>query len=106
MNRLAALAAALVLVSCADAKPPPEAFAKCKPCHGLPGAGGTKMAPDLAESAYTPGQFASQVKLGSQWEGKPAKHSSYRAKTMPPRPDVTQADVDAIYQYVQARKKG
>ncbi|MBI4827915.1 MAG: c-type cytochrome [Nitrospinae bacterium] len=105
MKRLAALAAALVLASCADKAAAPVAYAKCKPCHGVPGAGGTKMAPDLLESSYTLEQFTMQAQSGSQWEGKPAKHQSYRTKSMPPRPEVTQEDTDAIFRYVQTFKK-
>lgn len=78
----------------------PSAYKKCKVCHGNPGEGGTRHAPDLAASGMTLKQFKTQVAKGSRWDGKPPKNPEYRYKKMPAQIGVSETDVERIYNFV------
>lgn len=84
----------------------PTAYKKCRVCHGAPGEGGTRHAPDLAESRMTPEQFRTQVAKGSKWDGKPPKIPAYKYKKMPAQIGVSDADVERIYNFVSNIRDG
>jgi len=79
----------------------PAAYKKCRNCHGTPGGGGTKAAPDLAESELSFEQFRNQALNGSEWEGKPPKNWKYRWKKMPPQVGLSDSDLKALYEYIK-----
>jgi len=96
------MAAAVVAISPAPARPAtaPAVFTRCVKCHGQPGAGGTRAAPDLAETRMNPEQFAIQVRKGSKWPDRPPKHPRYRRKEMPAQLGVTGEQIEDIYRYL------
>lgn len=74
---------------------------RCKNCHGSPGWGGTRTAPDLADTKLTFEQFEKQIKYGSNWEGKPPKRRRYRYKKMPPQLNLSESEMKSLYSYIR-----
>ncbi len=82
----------------------PPAYKKCKSCHGLPGGGGKKNGPDLANSKMTLEQYVKQVKTGSKWEGRPPKMKGFEKKKMRGSKKLTNEQIKEIYDYIKAAK--
>jgi len=101
---MAALVSLALLAAPAMAADMPKAFKKCKVCHGIPGTGKGKVGPDLATTKYTLEQVTKQVHNGSKWDGKPPKQEKYAKKKMPKQKGLSDADIKAIYDYIQASK--
>ncbi len=86
-----------------EAPKEPKAYKRCAKCHGEPGAGGTRAAPDLKISEYSLAQFKMQVQNGSNWEGRPPKKQQYRKKKMPAQRTVKEEDIETIYKYIHTQ---
>ncbi|HJM82619.1 MAG TPA: cytochrome c [Nitrospinota bacterium] len=81
----------------------PHVYGKCISCHGIPGKGNTKIAPDLADSSYTLEQMKMQVYKGSNWQNKPREKMRYRKKKMPAITKINDEEIEAIYKYVRSK---
>lgn len=81
----------------------PAAFQKCVKCHGKPGGGGTRAAPDLAESKLNHEQFIKQIKKGSRWKTRDMKHPRYRWKKMPAQRNLSDEQVELLYKYIYSK---
>lgn len=73
--------------------------ANCAACHGENAAGGTGKGPPLVHDIYNPGHhadiaFASAVRFG-------VRQHHWSFGNMPPRPEVSDADLLAIIAYVR-----
>lgn len=103
--KIVALGATLFFVApvFASSPPPPKIYQKCYKCHGAPGDGGTKQAPDLAASKLDYVQFKKQVKEGSTWKGKPKRKWKYRHKKMPAQLGLTKIELQQLYVYIHTK---
>ena len=72
----------------------------CVKCHGKLGNGGTRAAPDLAESKLNPGQFRKQIKKGSKWKTRDMKHPRYRWKKMPAQRNLSDEEIERLDKYI------
>ena len=110
------LAAALLIVACAEKTPePPRAFdpgpvpaefaageaafnQTCVACHGTR-ATGTQQGPPLIHIIYEPSHHSDEAFRRAVALGSVAHHWSFGA--MPPQPGVSADDVEAIIRYVR-----
>lgn len=72
--------------------------ANCAECHGQTG-GGTDQGPPLVHDIYNPGHHADYAFLLAARSGVRAHH--WRFGDMPPQPQVTELEVNAIVRYVR-----
>lgn len=72
--------------------------AECAACHGQAG-GGTDKGPPLVHDIYNPGHHADLAFVMAARNGVRAHHWPFG--DMPPRPQVTEAQINAIIRYVR-----
>lgn len=70
----------------------------CASCHGQD-ASGTNKGPPLVHDLYNPGHHSDEAFVVAAQRGVPAHHWPFG--NMPPRPEVTEAQVRAIARYVR-----
>ena len=100
LKRISFLPVALILAVAPAWAEAPVVFEKCVKCHGQPGSGGTRAAPDLSESGLTQEQFRKQIKRGSKWKTREMKHPRYRWKKMPAQRNLSDEEIERLYQYL------
>jgi len=101
-KKIVFLLAGLILAVTPAFAEAPAVFAKCVKCHGQPGKGGTRAAPDLSGSKLSLAQFSKQIKKGSKWKTREMKRPMYRWKKMPAQLNLSDEEIEKLYQYIQA----